>query len=93
MKSKNTAKPSFARELHKLEFGLSSVMIKRFVELTGDNNSLHTDKEFARRSMYRGPVFKVRAGMFGHRVVSQMVELIHLFILSKSTITWMTIHN
>ena len=39
--------------LNKLEFNITSVMIERFIELTGDHNSLHTDKMFGRRSMYR----------------------------------------
>lgn len=36
-----------------IEFKISREMIARFAELTGDFNSLHTNEQFARRTIYR----------------------------------------
>lgn len=40
----------------RLSFWVNDEMVNRFVQLTGDRSSLHTDADFARRSMYRAPV-------------------------------------
>ena len=54
MKSNNSLPKDIVEgKLDKLEFSISSVMIERFIQLTSDHNSLHTDKAFGRRSMYR----------------------------------------
>ncbi len=37
-------------------FRITDDMVRRFIDLTGDSSSLHTDKMFARRSMYRDVV-------------------------------------
>ena len=53
---KRLPKDMFEGARSKLEFSITSVMIARFIELTSDLNSLHTDKAFGRRSMYRDNV-------------------------------------
>lgn len=42
-----------ATQVYKIEFHISDNMVKKFIVLTGDRSSLHTDDKFARRSMYR----------------------------------------
>ena len=37
-------------------FRVRERMVQRFITLTGDRNPLHSDREFARRSMYRDKV-------------------------------------
>lgn len=54
MKAKNKLpKDIFKGGLYSVEFHISEAMIRRFIDLTGDSSSLHTNKVFARRSMYR----------------------------------------
>ncbi len=38
---------------HSFEFSISESMVKDFAELTGDFNSLHINKDFGRRTMFR----------------------------------------
>lgn len=54
MKAKNKLpKDIFKGGLYSVKFHISEAMIRRFIDLTGDTSSLHTNKAFARRSMYR----------------------------------------
>lgn len=57
MKNKNKLPKDIVKgDLYSVEFQLSAAMIRQFINLTGDRSSLHTDGEFARRSMYRETV-------------------------------------
>ncbi len=54
MRAKNKLpKDIFKGGLYSVEFHISEAMIRRLIDLTGDTSSLHTNKTFARRSMYR----------------------------------------
>ena len=44
--------------------------IKRFVELTGDDNKLHVDKEFASKTVFKKPVAH---GMLGASFISTVI--------------------
>ena len=49
MKKKNITK----EKSYNIEFQLTEQMIRQFIDLSGDCSSLHTDRAFARRSIYR----------------------------------------
>lgn len=54
MKTKNKLPKDITRgAFYNIEFQVSKAMVERFIDLTGDASSLHTNKAFARRSMYR----------------------------------------
>jgi len=57
MKDENILPKNLTQDdLDCIEFQVTAEMIKRFMDLTGDLSSLHTDREFARRSLYRDKV-------------------------------------
>ncbi len=54
MKSDNRCIEDMAIDnIYSIEFRISASMVEKFSTLTGDFSSLHTDKEFGRRSIYR----------------------------------------